>query len=287
MGHSRSSGAQIRASLEARHRGLVAPKSPPGSGAHLSGDGAQDCEPAIREGRLTIEWPWFPLYVNDFIGDEVVATATNEELGAYMRLLCHQWIEGSLPADLGRLARVARADDATFQRIWPHLEHRFTHRNGRLMNPRLERERRQTVKRYAGFQRGGKAAQAKLKASPEASPGPSSEAGYEPTTETLHSKHNTTSSTPPGWVQELASCWKAAYGGRPSFPQLGRFLKPLVVADGLEAVRVRWEAYLKATDARYASPARFSQTYGSWGSKKATGLRDAYLTAAEMQDFGK
>ncbi len=50
--------------------------------------------------------PWFPFYVDDFETDEKVRLMSNEEIGIYVRLLCCQWREGSIPADPGKLARM-------------------------------------------------------------------------------------------------------------------------------------------------------------------------------------
>lgn len=49
--------------------------------------------------------PAFPLYADDFLAG--TADMTAEEVGAYMRLLCHQWSKGSIPADEERAGRMA------------------------------------------------------------------------------------------------------------------------------------------------------------------------------------
>ena len=51
----------------------------------------------IDRRRSVPEFPWFPLYVDDWM--RATATMTDEQAGAYMRLLCHAWAEGGLPRD--------------------------------------------------------------------------------------------------------------------------------------------------------------------------------------------
>lgn len=49
--------------------------------------------------------PAFQLYADDFIAGTSDMTA--EEVGGFIRLLCHQWSHGSIPADQDRAARIA------------------------------------------------------------------------------------------------------------------------------------------------------------------------------------
>jgi uncharacterized protein YdaU (DUF1376 family) len=44
--------------------------------------------------------PWFPFYVDDFLLDERVRAMSLAEVGAYVKLLCWQWREGSIPAEI-------------------------------------------------------------------------------------------------------------------------------------------------------------------------------------------
>jgi uncharacterized protein YdaU (DUF1376 family) len=52
--------------------------------------------------------PWFPFYASDFLTS--TGSMSNEEVGAYIKLLCHQWDKGVLPKDPVRLARLAGCD---------------------------------------------------------------------------------------------------------------------------------------------------------------------------------
>ncbi len=49
--------------------------------------------------------PAFQLYADDFIAGTMILSQS--EVGAYMRLLCHQWSKGGLPNDAGKLERLA------------------------------------------------------------------------------------------------------------------------------------------------------------------------------------
>lgn len=82
--------------------------------------------------------PIFPLYYNDI--DRSTKTWTDEEFGAYMRLLMEQWDKGSLPKDYQRLTRIATSLDKN----WPLLKDKFVDHDGVLKNVVLEeiREKR-------------------------------------------------------------------------------------------------------------------------------------------------
>ena len=71
-------------------------------------------------------------------------------------------------------------------------------------------------------------------------------------------------STPEAWVRVLGQAWINVYGGIPNYGQIGSNLKPLLDTHPFEVVQERWGHYLESTEARYASPTRFAQTFGSW-----------------------
>lgn len=87
--------------------------------------------------------PAFQFYPKDFLMDGNVAGMTLAERGAYITLICLCWQEHSIPADLTRLARMVGEPPAVFRRIWPALRpcFRASPDRGRLVHPRLERER--------------------------------------------------------------------------------------------------------------------------------------------------
>ena len=84
--------------------------------------------------------PWFPFWVDDFWQDESVQAMSLEEVGLYLRLLSHQWREGSIPSDTDRLARICNLDASDMARLWPSISQCFKQVGAdqdRLANPRL------------------------------------------------------------------------------------------------------------------------------------------------------
>ena len=63
------------------------------------------------------KYQWMPLWVGDFLGDTAHLNAA--ETGAYLLLLIHLWLNGTLPNDDRKLARIAR----TTPRQWRHAGH--------------------------------------------------------------------------------------------------------------------------------------------------------------------
>lgn len=85
--------------------------------------------------------PAFKFYAADFAMDTRRLTA--EQVGAYTRLLCDAWVNGSVPIDQGELSLIAGVPRARFRSaVWPALEHYWrSDGNGGFVNPRLETER--------------------------------------------------------------------------------------------------------------------------------------------------
>lgn len=92
--------------------------------------------------------PAFLLYVRDFL--EGTEDLTYEETGMYIRLLCHEWERGFLPADKGRLSRLLRVPLSTLEGPWQILSEKFEEREGNLFNPRLENERKSRIEYIEG-----------------------------------------------------------------------------------------------------------------------------------------
>ena len=86
--------------------------------------------------------PAFQFYVKDFMTGTI--TMSLAEVGAYSRLLCHQWDVGCVPGDdLSALARAMVCDRAEAEQIWPKIQHKFRQkRDGIWTNLRLEKERK-------------------------------------------------------------------------------------------------------------------------------------------------
>lgn len=87
-----------------------------------------------------IELPWFPLYARDWLAGEGTSMMLPEQEGAFMRLLCVAWgdgsVEPSVPDDNGALAQISRLT-TRWKRLGPLVRAQFTERNGRLYNDKL------------------------------------------------------------------------------------------------------------------------------------------------------
>jgi len=95
--------------------------------------------------------PAFQFYADDFIGGTVELTA--QEVGCYVRLLCYQWGNGSVPESHQKLKRIcgSRVSDSVLSKF----------PNG--VNPRLEQERlKQEVYREKQAANGRASAQARF-----------------------------------------------------------------------------------------------------------------------------
>ena len=103
--------------------------------------------------------PAFQFYAKDF--DSGTRALSAEEVGSYIRFLCHQWDKGSIPRDLESLARIAGISLTRMRRVWVHLEGYFildpdNDSRTRLLNVRLERERLKQATRRAALIANGK-----------------------------------------------------------------------------------------------------------------------------------
>lgn len=86
--------------------------------------------------------PAFQFYAADFLTD--TADWSNIEVGIYMRLLCHQWINGSIPKAQDRACRVAHNDPIEFGIAWKVVGAKFIDaaEEGKLINQKLESVRK-------------------------------------------------------------------------------------------------------------------------------------------------
>jgi len=87
--------------------------------------------------------PAFQFYPKDFLTAESVRLMSLKERGVYITLLCHNWLEQSLPNHVPTLAKLVDLRTKVFATMWNSVLARcfFTGSDGRLRNPRLERER--------------------------------------------------------------------------------------------------------------------------------------------------
>jgi uncharacterized protein YdaU (DUF1376 family) len=90
--------------------------------------------------------PWFPFYVSDFVADENVRVMSNRQVGIYAKALCHAWSEGSLPPESEKIAKIVDEQVSDFEKLWPLISVCFKEIDGRLYNPRLEKERKKAAR---------------------------------------------------------------------------------------------------------------------------------------------
>ncbi|MGN6206031.1 DUF1376 domain-containing protein [Humibacter sp.] len=108
--------------------------------------------------------PAFQFYPDDFLGSGKVGTMTTDEVGAYTLLLCLEWNETGFVFDEEELARWCRMSRAKFRKAWQRVSRCFEERDGRMYNPRLQKERDKQAEWREKSAKGGRAsAQAKAK----------------------------------------------------------------------------------------------------------------------------
>ena len=111
--------------------------------------------------------PAFQFYPKDFLTDEAVVLMSNEQIGAYIVLLCRAWLspEG-LPSSLDDLARLVKVTPSRFGGIWAGISCKFQqHEDGRWFNHRLEKIRKEQTAHRAERSESGKRGAAKMWAS--------------------------------------------------------------------------------------------------------------------------
>jgi uncharacterized protein YdaU (DUF1376 family) len=87
---------------------------------------------------------WFPFNVVAWLTSETARCMGNAARGVYIDLLARQWRDGSIPADVARLARLCGETADSFAAIWEEVGLCFTELDGdssRLINLRLEQDR--------------------------------------------------------------------------------------------------------------------------------------------------
>lgn len=113
--------------------------------------------------------PAFQFYVKEYETDERVKMMDVAHEGCYLRLMCAQWMEGSIPADIPAIARLCRVTPGRMKKLWPALASCFQpHTPGRLINAKLATQRQEydewVKKSSAGGKRSGEVRRKKAKA---------------------------------------------------------------------------------------------------------------------------
>lgn len=91
---------------------------------------------------------YFAFYPYEFLSDERVIAMTIEQVGAYLLLICSQWVNGSIPSDIPTLARMLKRTTAEMEILWRGVGCCFTEHPelpGRLYQKRVEVERENAI----------------------------------------------------------------------------------------------------------------------------------------------
>jgi len=91
--------------------------------------------------------PHFPFYPSDFLAK--TGRLTDEQVGAYIRLLCEQWIAGDIPiANASANASALRMLCESAETSWPFISKYFESSDGGMKNPRMEKVRLKAIDIY-------------------------------------------------------------------------------------------------------------------------------------------
>lgn len=88
--------------------------------------------------------PAFQFYAAEFLSDENVVLMTNQEVGCYIKLMAYCWREGSIPAEIPKIAKLCGEDSSAMAQLWLAIGSCFivaSDNPERLVHPRLEKER--------------------------------------------------------------------------------------------------------------------------------------------------
>jgi uncharacterized protein YdaU (DUF1376 family) len=92
--------------------------------------------------------PFMKLWVDDLLNDVQEMGLTDEEFGAYMKLLLIAWKREGIHADLKQNARYVSASPGRLRTLWRSFKHKWVaHGDDTLVNPRQELEREEALKR--------------------------------------------------------------------------------------------------------------------------------------------
>jgi len=165
--------------------------------------------------------PAFQFYPADFLAEENVVLMSNQEIGCYIKLMCYCWREGSIPADVNKIARLCGEDSSAMAQLWIAIKECFAELEAdpkRLVHPRLEKERiKQEEHKKERAESGKKGAKARWGAAPKEDssamaqplPKPMANDGSSSSTSSSNKKHTAALSLliSHGIPQNLANDW--------------------------------------------------------------------------------
>lgn len=219
------------------------------------------------------KYPWFPFFAGEFLNDEKVLVMSYREVGIYLFLLCHQWVQGSIPADPSRaqamlkLGSSVAGDDADFAALDRVMAECFSPHPelvGRLVNPRLaEVQEKQDAKRQTLSESGKRGVEAKKKAQATLKPALSHPQANKKEKERKNKelRQPEKRGDDRSWVTRFGEAW-ADTRGEPPFARIGKAIKPLIVKHGFRQAFAVWEGYLLDKAGKgFATPEDFASTY--------------------------
>ena len=99
-----------------------------------------------------------------FYPDSKVILMRNEAVGCCIKLICHGWLEGSIPNNIGGIAKLCFCHSEKMATLWEEIKLCYiTHPKDpeKLIHPRLEKERKKQVtnrkERVSAGKKGAKA----------------------------------------------------------------------------------------------------------------------------------
>lgn len=234
---------------------------------------------------MSVKYPWFPFFAADFLTDEKTLAMSYREIGIYIVLLSHQWIQGSIPADPSRAQAMLKLgsseagedeDYAALQRVVADCFVPHNGLPGRLINQKLAeiqeaQDQRRSRLSEAG-RRGGEHTQAKLKpglSQPQANKREREKEIKELLdvplngAEKRQSKPRTTGTT---WLTPFGEDWKQELSGVPNYKAMAKPFEQLLTIHTVEEIRPVWRAYLRGTKGQPypVQPQRFCENFGKY-----------------------
>lgn len=90
--------------------------------------------------------PFMKLWVDDALADALEMGLTDEEFGAYWKLLLIAWQRGSIFADVAANARFLTSSSARLRKLWPAFAHKWHPAgDGGLVNLKMEKVRTEAL----------------------------------------------------------------------------------------------------------------------------------------------
>jgi len=106
---------------------------------------------------MSSKLPYFRWHPKDFDTDENVRLMSMCEKGLYVICLNHAWVNGSIPNDVAKIAKIAHEPVRIVKKCWPAVAKCFIENaRGELVNPRLEEERKSVEEKSESYSENAK-----------------------------------------------------------------------------------------------------------------------------------